>query len=77
MPEATVEQQGEPKRRRDPPEVPQAAESSCSSSSESSTYTEIGLLDVCAIPRENSEAKRWCEGGPVNLEFTKWDFNKS
>ena len=44
--DATVEQQGETKRRREYPEVPQAADSSCSSSSESSTDIEM-VVDVC------------------------------
>ena len=72
----TVEQQGEPKRRREHPEAPQAAHSSSSSSSESSTDTEMGLVDVCTILRKNSEAKGRCEGGPATLDLTKWDFNK-
>ena len=48
MTDATVEQQGESKRRGEHPEVPQAADSSgsCSSGSESSTDTEMGLVDV-------------------------------
>ena len=73
MTDATVEQQGESKRRRE--QVPQAADSS-SSSSESSTNTEIGLVDVCTILCDNSEAEGRCEGGPATLDFTKWDFNK-
>ena len=78
MPDATVEQQGESKRRRAHPEVPQAAESSSScSSSEGSTDTEMGLVDVCTILRSNSEAKGRCEGGPATLDLTKWDFNKA
>ena len=55
MIDATVEQQGEPKRRREHPEVPQAAESSSSSSSsssETSTDTEMGFVDVCSSLRE-------------------------
>ena len=47
MTDATVELKGESKR-------PQAADSS--SSSESSTDTEMGLVDVCTILRDNSEA---------------------
>ena len=44
MTDATVEQQGESKRRREHPEVPQAADSGgSSSSSESSTDAEMGL----------------------------------
>ena len=43
MTDATVEQQGESKRRREHPEAPQAADSS-GSSSESSTDTEMGLV---------------------------------
>ena len=80
MTDATVEQQGESKRRMEHPEVPQAAESSSSSSSsssEGSTDTEMGLVDVSTILRTNSEAKGRCEGGPVTLDFTKWDFNKA
>ena len=75
MTDATVEQQGESKRRREHPEVPQAADSS--SSSESSTDTEMGLVDVCAIIRDNSEAESRCEDGPVTLDLTKWDFDKA
>ena len=88
--DATVEQQGETKRRRDHPEVPQAADSS--SSSESSTDTEMGLVDVCTILCDNSEAESRervtgkpvavfaegrREGGRVTLDLTKWDFNKA
>ena len=61
MTDATVEQQGESKRRREHPEVPQAAENSgCSSSrsSESSTDTEMGLVDVCTIICGNSEVSQ-------------------
>ena len=59
MTDATVEQQGESKRRREHPKVPQAAHSSSSSSSsrsESSTDTEMGSVDVrfCV----NSEAAK-------------------
>ena len=56
MTDATVEQQGESKRRREHPEVPQAADSS-GSSSESSTDT-MGLVDVCTILCDNSVSKR-------------------
>ena len=67
MTAATVQQQGESKRRREHPEVPQAADSSSSSSSssESSIDTEMGLVDVCSILRDNSEAEGRCEGGPI------------
>ena len=50
---ATIEQQGESKRRMEHPEVPQAADSS--SSSESATDTEVGLVDACSILCGNSE----------------------
>ena len=76
MTDATVEQQGEPNRRREHPEVPQAAESR-SSSSESSTDTEMGLVDVCTILCDNSEAQGRCEVGQVTLDLPKWDFNKA
>ena len=61
MTDATVKQQGESKRRREHPEVPQAADSS--SSSESSTDTN-GLsrcvyYSVCGI------STRWFTGKPV------------
>ena len=74
MTAATVEQQGESKRRREQPEAPQAADSS--SSSESSTDTEMGLVDVCAIHCGNPER---ATGKPVGVAFdlTKWDFNKA
>ena len=63
MTDATVEQQGASKRRGEHPEVPQAAESSSSSSgSETSADTEMGF-DVCPSLHENSEAKGRCEGG--------------
>ena len=60
MTDTTIEQQGEPKRRREHLEVHQAADSSSnssssSSSSESSTDTEMGLVDVCTFLTENSE----------------------
>ena len=58
MTDATVEQQGESKRRREHPGVPQAAHSSSSSSSESSTDTEMDLVDVCTIFCDNSEAAK-------------------
>ena len=65
MTDATVEQQGESKSRREHPEVPQAAESSSgsisSSSSESSTDTEmglVGLVDLCTILCDNSELSK-------------------
>ena len=48
MTDATVGTTGS-KSRREHPEVRQAADSSCSSSSESSTDTEMGLVDVCTI----------------------------
>ena len=67
MTDATVQQQGESKRRREHLEVPQAADSS--NSSESSTDTEMGLVDVCTILCENS--------GPVTLDLTEWDFSKA
>ena len=78
MTDATVEQQGEPKTRREHLEVPQATDSnSSSSSSESSTDTEMGLVDVCTIFSENSEAESRCRGGPVTLDLTEWDFSKA
>ena len=78
MPDATVEQQGESKRRNKHPEAPQAADSSSSSSSgENSTDTEMSLVDVCTILRDNSEAEGRCESGPITLDLTKWDFNKA
>ena len=92
MTDATVDQQGESRRRREHPEAPQAADSSTSSSSsESSTDTEMGLVDVCTILRDNSEAVKrervagkpvavfaeGREGGPVTFDLTKWDFNKA
>ena len=45
---------------------------------ESSTDTEMGLVDVCVrFSVKNSEAKHRCEGGPVTLVLTKWDFIKA
>ena len=67
MTDTTVEQQGESKRRREHPEVPQAADSSGSGgssiSSESSTDTEMGLEHVCTIlcetiPMQNVKVAR-------------------
>ena len=79
MTDATVEQQGEPKRRREHLEVPQATDSrsSSSSSSESSTDTEMGLVDVRTILSDNSEVESRCRGGPVTLDLTEWDFSKA
>ena len=57
MTDATVEQQGESKRRREHPEVPQAVDSS-SSSSESPTVTEMGLVDVSTMLCDTSEAAK-------------------
>ena len=54
MTDETFEQQGESRRRREHPGVPQAADSS-GSTSENSTDTEMGLVDVCTILRDNSE----------------------
>ena len=65
MTDATVEQHGESKRRREHPEAPQAADSRSSSSSESSTDTEMGLVDVCTILCGNSEI---AAGKPVAVE---------
>ena len=75
MTDETVEQQGESKRRREHPEVPHAANSRSSSSSESSTDTEMGLVDVRTILCVNSEAEG--RRGPITLDLTKWDFNKA
>ena len=90
MTDATVEQQGVSKKRREHPEVPQAADGSSSSSSESSPDTEMGSMDVCTILCGNSEAAKrdgvagkpvavaeGSEGGPTTLDLTKWDFNKA
>ena len=44
---------------------------------ESSTDTEIGLVDVCTILSENSEAEGRRRGGPITIDLTKWDFNKA
>ena len=65
MTDATVEQQGQSKRRREHLEVPQATDSSSSSgsTSESSTDTEMGLVDMCTILSENYEAESLCRGG--------------
>ena len=69
----------EGQRRREHPEGPHARDSSSSScsSSESSTDTEIGLVDVCTILSENSEAEGRRRGGPITINLTKWDFNKA
>ena len=75
MTDATVEQQESPRRRREHPEVPQAAHSR--SSSESSTDTDMGLVDVCTIFCVNSEEEGRREGGPITLDLTKWEFNKA
>ena len=79
MTDETVEQQGESKRRREHPEVPQAADSSgcSSSSSESSTDTELGLVDVFTILCVNSEEEGRHEGGPKTLDLTKVRFHLS
>ena len=88
MTDATVQQRGELKRRREHPEEPQTADSissSRSSSSESSTDTEMGLLDVCTILCGNAERVKGKpvavtegrEGGLTTLDLTKWDFNKA
>ena len=78
MTDAIVEQQGEPKRRREHLEAPQVTDSSSSSSnSKSSTDTEMGLVDVCTIISENCEAESRCRGGPVTLDLTEWDFSKA
>ena len=62
MTDASVEE-GERKRCKEHPTVPGSASSSCSSSgSESSTDTEMGLVDVCTILPENPETES-CRGG--------------
>ena len=77
MTDTTIEQQGEPQRRREHLKVPQAADnrSSSSSSSESSTDNDIGLVDVCTFPSETSEAESRCR--LVTLDLTEWDFSKA
>ena len=79
MTDATVKQQGEPKRRKEHSERPRAAggSSNGSSSSESSNDTEMGLVDMCTILSENSETKSRCRGGPQTLDLTEWDFSKA
>ena len=77
MTDATVEQQGESKRRREHPEVPQPADSSSSSSRESSAVTELGLVDVCTILSENSKVEGGHRCGPTTLDLTKWDFDNA
>ena len=71
MTDANVEQQGESKRRREYPEVPQVSNSSSSSSS--STDTEMGLVDVCTIHENESRG----EAGLRTLDLTKWDFHRA
>ena len=76
MTDASVEQ-GERKRCKEHPTVPEPADSS-GSSSESSTHTEKGLVDLCTILSENNpETEGCCRGGPATLELTMWDFNKA
>ena len=53
------------------------ASSYSSSSSDSSTDTEMGFVDVCSILCDKSEAEGRCEGGPITLDLTKWDFSKA
>ena len=77
MTDATIEQQGEPKRRREHLEVPQAADSGSSSSRESSTDTEMGLVDVRTYLSENSEAESRCPGGRVTLDLRERHFSKA
>ena len=48
-----------------------------SSSSESSTDPEMGLVVLCTILSENSEAESGCRGGPVTHDLTEWDFSKA
>ena len=58
--------------------MPRSADSSgSSSSSESSTDTEMGLVDVRTIISENSEAKVGRRSGPVTLDLTEWDFGEA
>ena len=81
MTDATVEQQGESKRRREHPGVPQAADSSVSGGSSGSTDTETGLVAVCTTLCGNSKvserdgAAGEREGGPTTLDLTKWFLN--
>ena len=76
MTDAPVEQQGVPKRRKEHPTVPESVDgnSKSSSSCESSTDTEMGLVDVCTIPLTIPRQKT-CT--PVVLDLTKWDFSKA
>ena len=54
-----------------------SSSSSSSSSSESSTDPEMGLVVLCTIFSENSEAESGCRGGPVTHDLTAWDFSKA
>ena len=67
MTDATVKQQGEPKRRKEHLEGPQARDSSCSSSSssisESSTDTEIGVQET--VGRQRGASCLWRKLGRV------------
>ena len=61
MTDATVDQQGESKRRREHPAVDSSG-SSRSNSSETSTDTEMNLVDVCVrfsvtIPRQRVDVE--------------------
>ena len=38
---------------------------------------EIGLVDICTILSENSETVSRCQGGPVTLDLTEWNFSKA
>ena len=37
----------------------------------------MGLVDVCTIISQNSQAESRCQGGPVTLDLTEWDFSKA
>ena len=77
MTDATVEQLGGPEAQGvEGPHARDSSSSSCSSS-ESSTDTEMGLVDVCTILSENSETKGRRRGGPIKIDLRQWDFNKA
>ena len=74
MTHASVEQ-GERKRCKEHPTVPESAD--CSSSSESSRETHMGLVDVCTILSEIPETEGCRRGGPVTPDLTMLDFTEA
>ena len=80
MTDATVEQQGESKRRTEHPEVPQTATAAMKAQPTMKWDWWICVRFSVKIPRGPRKpvaVAEGREGGPATLDLTKWDFNKA